>query len=137
MQQRDWSEKLLVAVLQPAVLPGSGRCTWGRELSRTWPPPPRETNLGKARSLGELGAHVSLIHANQGSVQLLSSLQVSFQQRTLAEFVVGNSEAESPPHTCTPRPFLIEFSLKPHLDKAPRDIHLLIEFHAPVDSSPH
>lgn len=61
--------------------------------------------LGKARSLGELGAHVSLIHANQGSVQFLSSLQVSFQQRTLAEFVVGSSEAEPTRYLPSPAPF--------------------------------
>lgn len=52
------------------------------------------TYLGKASSLRELGAHVSLIHANQGSVQFLSRLQVSFQQRTLAKCVVVSSEVE-------------------------------------------
>lgn len=46
------------------------------------------TYLGKASSLRELGAHVSLIHANQGSVKFFSRLQVSFQQRTLAKCVV-------------------------------------------------
>lgn len=61
------------------------------------------TYLGKARSLGELGAHVFLIHANHGSVQFLSSLQVSFQQRTLEECVVGSSEA--PRYQPLPRRF--------------------------------
>lgn len=78
---------------------------------------------------------MSLIHANQGSVQLLSSLEVSFQQRTLAEFIVGISEAEPTTYMHPPSPsYRI---LLPYLDKATRDIHLLIEFLAPVDSSPH
>lgn len=60
--------------------------------------------LGKVRSFGKLGAHVFLIHANQGSVQFLSSLQVSFQQRTLAEFVVESSEAEPTRYLPPPLP---------------------------------
>lgn len=62
--------------------------------------------LGEASCLRELGAHMSLIHANQGSVQFLSRLQVSFQQRTLAKCVAVSSEAEPTRYLALPDPFL-------------------------------
>lgn len=74
---------------------------------------------------------MSLIHANQGSVQFLSRLQVPFQQRTLAKCVVVSSEVEPTRFLSVPDPSNF------YLDDAPRDVHLLIEFHAPVDSPPH
>lgn len=48
--------------------------------------------LRQARSLRELGAHVSLVHANQGSAQLFSGLQVNFRQRTLVGCGCGVQE---------------------------------------------
>lgn len=36
------------------------------------------TYLSEARGFGQLGAHVSLVHPNQRSIQFLSSLQVTF-----------------------------------------------------------
>lgn len=61
-------------VLEEAVLSGRGRA-WGGWETRNGD---RGAYLGQAFGLRELGSHVSLVHANQGSVQLLSSLQVIF-----------------------------------------------------------
>lgn len=52
---------------------------------RAWWEGLRGAYLGKACGLRKLGAYMSLIHANQRSVQFLSSLQVTFGQRTLEE----------------------------------------------------
>ena len=70
---------------------------------RTWREGLRGAYLGEARGLWKLGAHMSLIHANQRSVQFLSSLQVTFGQRTLAECGVQSREV-SPPGRPWPHP---------------------------------
>lgn len=73
----DLSEGVLpgLSVLEKRVLPGQGRAWRGRaDAEAGW----TGAYLGEARGLRELGAHVSLIHANQRSVQFLSSLQVTF-----------------------------------------------------------
>ena len=59
---------------------------------RAWREGLRGAYLGEACGLRKLGAHMSLIHANQRSVQFLSSLQVTFGQRTLAECGVQSHE---------------------------------------------
>lgn len=71
----------LGCVLEKGVLQG-----------RAWREGLRGAYLGEACGLRKLGAHMSLIHANQRSVQFLSSLQVIFGQRTLAECGVQSRE---------------------------------------------
>lgn len=72
----DLGERILPGpgVPEEKVLTGRAAPTEGREAQRGT----GGAYLGEARGLGELGAHVSLVHANQGSVQLLSSFQVIF-----------------------------------------------------------
>lgn len=78
-------------MLEKGVLAGQGLAWRGWEITEGGQ---REVYLGKARGFWELGAHVSLVYTNQRSVQFLSSLQVSFRQRTLAGCGVQNHESQ-------------------------------------------